>query len=57
VHGFNFGRGGGQMLEISSVGAQAAPFFTAIDQEIPAGPPNIPKLLELAMRHGVKFAI
>lgn len=36
--------------------AQAAPFFAAIDAEIPVGPPNIPKLLELAARHGVAFA-
>ena len=57
VHGFSFGRGGGQMLEISGAGANAAPFFRAIHDEIPAGPPNIPKLLELAAKHGVEFAI
>lgn len=55
VHGFSFGPGGGQMLEITGSGAQAAPFFTAIDAEIPPGPPNIPKLLALAERHGVAF--
>lgn len=57
VHGFNFGRGGGLMLEITGTGANAAPFFAAIHEEIPVGPPNIPKLLELAQRHGVEFAI
>jgi mannose-6-phosphate isomerase-like protein (cupin superfamily) len=57
LHGFSFGPGGGQMLEISSAGGQAAPFFTAIDQEIPPGPPNLPKLLELAKSHGVEFVI
>ncbi len=55
VHAFCFGRGGGLMLEITGAGAKAAPFFTAIDDEIPVGPPNIPKLLELAERHGVAF--
>ena len=57
VHAFNFGHGGGLMLEIAGAGAQAAPFFTAIDEEVPAGQPDIPKLLELAKRHGVAFAI
>ena len=56
-HGFSFGQGGGSMLEISGAGANAAPFFTAIHNEIPAGPPNIPKLLELARQHGVEFAV
>lgn len=55
VHGFRFGRGGGAMLEISGAGAQAVPFFTAIDAEIPGGALDVPKLLELASRHGVAF--
>jgi quercetin dioxygenase-like cupin family protein len=57
VHAFTFGQGGGRMLEIAGAGAQAAPFFTSIDQELPPGPPDVPKLLQLAQRHGVAFAI
>lgn len=57
VHAFSFGRGGGRMLEITGAGANAAPFFTAIHEKIPAGAPDIPKLLELAQQHGVEFAI
>lgn len=57
VHGFSFGHGGGLMLEIAGTGAHAAPFFTAIHDKIPAGAPDIPKLLELAQQHGVEFAI
>lgn len=57
LHGFCFGRGGGRMLEIAGAGAQAAPFFAAIDDELPVGPPDPPRLLELARRHGVEFAL
>lgn len=55
VHGFAFGRGGGRMLEITGAGAQAAPFFEAIDEQIPPGPPDLPTLLRLAQQHGVAF--
>ena len=57
LHSFTFGRGGGAMLEITGEGASAAPFFEAIDEQIPAGPPDIPKLLALAEQDGVRFAI
>jgi hypothetical protein len=43
------------MLEVSGDGAQAAPFFAAIDGEMPPGPPDVPTLLRLAERHGVEF--
>ena len=56
VHGFSYGRGGGQMLEITGSGALAAQLFTAIDDEIPVGPPDIPKLLDVAKRNGVTVA-
>lgn len=56
LHAFSFRRGGGLMLEISGTGAQAAPFFTALDREMPPGPPDVPKLLEIADRYGVAFA-
>ena len=57
VHGFRYGRGGGQMLEITGAGALAAQMFTAIDKEIPSGPPDIPKLLDVLTRNGVTVAV
>ena len=56
VHGFSYGSGGGQMLEITGQGATAAQMFTAINNEIPAGPPDIPKVLEVLKRNGVTVA-
>ena len=56
VHGFSYGSGGGQMLEITGAGALAAQMFTAVDSEIPAGPPDIPKLLDVLVRNGVTVA-
>lgn len=53
VHGFSYGSGGGQMLEITGSGALAAQLFAAIDDEIPVGPPDVPKLLDVAKRNGV----
>lgn len=57
LHAFSFGPGGGRMLEITGAGASAAPFFEAIDEAIPPGPPDVPVLLELAKRHGVEFVL
>jgi quercetin dioxygenase-like cupin family protein len=53
VHGFQYGKGGGQMLEITGQGALASEMFAAIDHEIPAGPPDIPRLLAVLARNGV----
>jgi quercetin dioxygenase-like cupin family protein len=53
VHGFQYGQGGGQMLEITGEGALATRMFTDMDHEIPPGPPDIPKLLAVLERNGV----
>lgn len=53
VHGFRYGVGGGQMLEITGQGALAAQMFTAVDREIPVGPPDVSKVLEVLERNGV----
>lgn len=53
VHGFRYGVGGGQMLEITGPGALAAQMFTAVDNEIPTGPPDVSKVLEVLRRNGV----
>jgi hypothetical protein len=57
VHAFSYGSGGGQMLEITGAGARAAQMFTAVDKEIPTGPPDVPKLLEVLERNGVTVAM
>jgi quercetin dioxygenase-like cupin family protein len=56
VHAFSYGSGGGEMLEITGAGALAAQMFTAVDNEIPLGPPDIPKLLDVLKRNGVTVA-
>jgi len=56
VHGFQYGKGGGKMLEITGQNGLAAQMFTAIDREVPAGPPDIPKVLAVLERHGVTIA-
>lgn len=56
VHGFRYGKGGGQMLEITGQGALAAQMFTAVDHEIPVGSPDVPKLLDVLKRNGVTVA-
>lgn len=56
VHGFHYGMGGGEMLEITGQDALAAQMFTAINNEIPVGPPDFPKVLAVLKRHGVTVA-
>ena len=56
VHAFHYGKGGGQMLEITGQDALASQMFTAVDREIPVGPPDIPKLLAVLERNGVTVA-
>lgn len=56
VHGFRYAKGGGQMLEITGQDARAAQMFTAVNDEIPVGPPDVPKLLDVLLRNGVTVA-
>ncbi len=53
VHGFCYGTGGGEMLELTGQGGFATQMFTAISREIPQGPPDIPKVLEVLKQNGV----
>ena len=57
THAFHFGPGGGEMLSLTSHSGNAARLFTTIDQEVPAGPPDIPKLIAVAQKCGVSVAI
>ncbi len=53
VHSFRYRAGGGRMLEITSPGGTATQMFTAVDKEIPSGPPDIPRLIEVLRKNGV----
>jgi quercetin dioxygenase-like cupin family protein len=56
VHGFRYGTGGGEMLELTGQGGFATKMFTVISKEIPPGPPDIPKVLEVLRQNGVTVA-
>ena len=56
VHGFQYGEGGGQLLEITGENAGAAEMFAAVDQASPPGPPDVPKLLRVLEQNGVTVA-
>ncbi|TAJ88675.1 MAG: cupin domain-containing protein [Reyranella sp.] len=56
VHGFQYGVGGGQMLEITGANALATQMFTAVDQASPVGATDVPRLLEILGQNGVTVA-
>jgi len=55
-HGFRYGAGGGEMLELTGQGGFATQMFTAISKEIPPGPSDVPKVLEVLKHNGVTVA-
>lgn len=57
VHSFSYGPGGGEMLEVTGRGSKAVQMFSALDREIPPGPPDVPKVIQVAGEYGVKFHI
>ncbi len=57
IHGFRFGAGGGEMISVTGQTSHATQLFTTIDEEVPAGPPDIPKLIAVAQKCGVTVAI
>ena len=57
VHAFQFAHGGGAMLEFTAAGGAATAMFTALAEEVPAGPPDLPVLLDVLERHGVSVAV
>jgi hypothetical protein len=44
------------MLEITGENARAVQMFAAVDQALPSGPPDIPKLLQVLQQNGVTVA-
>jgi quercetin dioxygenase-like cupin family protein len=57
VHAFRFGEHGGEMLEMSGQGGLATQMFTAVNDEIPAGPPDISKVVRVLKQNGVTVSV
>ena len=57
VHWFRFEPGGGQMISMTGEGSEASSLFTDIDTGIPAGPPDIDKLRNIAKRRGLRLLV
>jgi quercetin dioxygenase-like cupin family protein len=53
VHAFSFGPGGGEMLEFTGKNSNAVQMFTALSREIPPGPPDISKVIQVLNEYGV----
>ena len=57
IHAFSFGPGGGEMLEVTGAGSKAVQMFSALDREIPPGPLDVPKVVQVAGKYGLAFRI
>jgi hypothetical protein len=56
VHWFRFGRGGGEMISMTSrLGASR--MFTDMAREIAPVKPDLGKLAEVGARHGMKLSV
>ncbi len=53
VHAFQYGAGGGEMLEFTGKQSRAVELFTALDAEIPSGPPDVDQVVGVLARNGV----
>ncbi len=53
IHAFKYGPDGGEMLEVTGAGSVATQMFTAVDNEIPPGPPNVEKIIGVLSKNGV----
>ena len=53
VHAFSFGPGGGEMLEVTGKGSKAVQMFSALDREIPPGPPDVSKVAQVGGKYGL----
>jgi quercetin dioxygenase-like cupin family protein len=55
VHWFRFGKGGGEMVSMTSrLGASR--FFTELAREVDPANPDLGKLVDVGARHGLKLA-
>ncbi|MCM0613000.1 cupin domain-containing protein [Marinobacter sediminum] len=53
VHSFQYGPDGGEMLEVTGAGSMATQMFSAVDREIPPGPPDVENITEVLNKNGV----
>ena len=53
VHSFRYLADECDILELSGQGGMATQMFSAVSREIPPGPPDVPKLLEVLKQNGV----
>jgi quercetin dioxygenase-like cupin family protein len=56
VHAFRFASEGASMLEIAGAGGNATAMFADLAREVPPGPPDVPRVIDLLQRHGVAVA-
>ncbi len=54
VHAFRYGPGGGEMLEVTAGRSRAVEAFSALDREIPPGPPEVEKVVAVLADNGIK---
>ena len=55
IHGFSFGVEGGEMIEVTAKESQALSMFTALDREVPPGPFDVDKIVQVAGQYDVAF--
>jgi quercetin dioxygenase-like cupin family protein len=55
IHAFSFGPGGGEMLEFTGAGSNAVKMFTALDRQIPPGPPDIAAVKQVGGEYGLSL--
>jgi quercetin dioxygenase-like cupin family protein len=53
IHSFKYGPDGGEMFEVTGAGSMAAKMFTAVDKQIPPGPPDVEKIIGVLDEYGV----
>ena len=56
VHWFRFAKGGGEMVSMTSREG-ASNFFTDVDREVSPQNPDLPGLVKVATRHGLKINV
>lgn len=56
VHGFCYGTGGGEALEVSGPNGLATRMFAAVNAKVHPGPPDVPLLLKVLSDNGVTVA-
>ncbi|AZB73753.2 cupin domain-containing protein [Synechococcus elongatus] len=55
VHAFSYGPGGGEILEVTGASSRAVQMFSALNREVVPGPPDVPEVIRVANKYGVRF--